>query len=53
MSQLDNKVFHALGSDTRIRMLEFLDEEERHISELARMLGISVPVAAKRISILL
>ncbi|MEL4305585.1 ArsR family transcriptional regulator [Methanococcoides sp. LMO-2] len=52
MSQIDNKVFHALGSDTRIRMLELLDESERHISELARELEISVPVAAKHVKIL-
>lgn len=52
MSQLDNKVFHALGSDTRIRMLELLDEGEKHISELARGLDISVPVAAKHVKIL-
>ncbi|WP_135606028.1 ArsR family transcriptional regulator [Methanococcoides sp. NM1] len=52
MSQLDNKVFHALGSDTRVRMLELLDEGEKHISELARLLGISVPVAAKHVKIL-
>ena len=52
MSQIDNKVFHALGSDTRIRMLELLDEGERHISELARELDISVPVAAKHVKIL-
>ncbi|MCM1987187.1 helix-turn-helix domain-containing protein [Methanococcoides seepicolus] len=52
MSQLENKVFNALGSDTRIRMLELLSEEEMHISELARTLNISVPVAAKHVKIL-
>ncbi|NPE31795.1 helix-turn-helix domain-containing protein [Methanococcoides sp. SA1] len=52
MSQLDNNVFHALGSDTRIKMLELLDEKENHISELARQLEISVPVAAKHVKIL-
>ncbi|NPE31633.1 helix-turn-helix domain-containing protein [Methanococcoides sp. SA1] len=52
MSQLENKVFSALGSDTRIKMLELLSGEEMHISELARTLGISVPVAAKHVKIL-
>ncbi|MCD4800469.1 MAG: helix-turn-helix domain-containing protein [Methanococcoides sp.] len=52
MSQLENKVFSALGSDTRIKMLELLSVEEMHISELARTLGISVPVAAKHVKIL-
>ncbi|WP_331521826.1 ArsR/SmtB family transcription factor [Methanococcoides sp.] len=52
MSQLGNNVFNALGSDTRIRMLELLSEDEMHISELARTLEISVPVAAKHVKIL-
>ncbi|MCD4704378.1 MAG: helix-turn-helix domain-containing protein [Methanosarcinaceae archaeon] len=52
MRELGNKVFSALGSDTRIKMLEILSEEEVHISELARKIGISVPVAAKHVKIL-
>ncbi len=52
MRELGNKVFSALGSDTRIKMLEILSEEEVHISELARRIGISVPVAAKHVKIL-
>jgi DNA-binding transcriptional ArsR family regulator len=46
------KVFSALGSDTRLKMLEKLCEGEVHISELARELDISVPVAAKHATIL-
>lgn len=52
MRELGNKVFNALGSDTRIKMLEILSEDEMHISELARRIGISVPVAAKHVKIL-
>ena len=64
MSATDNKenndpehedrltLFSALGSETRLRMLEKLTEGEMHISELARELGISVPVAAKHANIL-
>lgn len=46
------KLFSALGSETRLRMLEKLTEGEMHISELARELDISVPVAAKHANIL-
>lgn len=64
MSTLDNndsgnpekmdhlKLFSALGSETRLRMLQQLTKGEMHISELARMLSISVPVAAKHANIL-
>lgn len=64
MSTLDNndpenpenidrlKLFSALGSETRLRMLQRLTEGEMHISELARELSISVPVAAKHANIL-
>ena len=64
MSPLDNndpenpehagrlKLFSALGSETRLRMMQRLTEGEMHISELARELGISVPVAAKHANIL-
>lgn len=46
------KLFSALGSETRLRMLQKLTEGEMHISELARELSISVPVAAKHANIL-
>ncbi len=46
------KLFSALGSETRLRMLQRLTEGEMHISELARELDVSVPVAAKHANIL-
>ncbi len=52
MEKSVNNVFVALGSDTRLKMLEILAEKEMHISELARTLGISVPVAAKHVKVL-
>ncbi|MBP2030929.1 DNA-binding transcriptional ArsR family regulator [Methanohalophilus levihalophilus] len=52
MEQSFNSVFTALGSDTRLKMLKLLAEKEMHISELARVLEISVPVAAKHVKVL-
>lgn len=52
MSRNDNKLFKAIGSATRLRMLELLGENEMHISALARELEISVPVAAKHVKVL-
>ncbi|MGP8337379.1 MAG: ArsR/SmtB family transcription factor [Methanosarcinaceae archaeon] len=52
MSNKGNKVFKAIGSDTRLGMLERLAEGELHISGLAKELNISVPVAAKHVMIL-
>jgi len=52
MTQTGSKVFKAIGSSTRLNMLERLAEGEMHISGLARELNISVPVAAKHIRIL-
>ncbi|WP_406657112.1 ArsR family transcriptional regulator [Methanolobus sp. ZRKC2] len=62
MSENDNKcedqklkclrLFRALDSETRLEMLQHLFEDEKHVSELARELGISVPVAAKHVNIL-
>lgn len=45
-------VFSAVSSQMRQRMLQLLAEEDRHISALARELGISVPVASKHIKVL-
>lgn len=45
-------LFHALDSETRLSMIESLFKNEKHISELAREQDISVPVAAKHVSIL-
>ncbi|MCS3924383.1 ArsR/SmtB family transcription factor [Methanosalsum natronophilum] len=52
MTQKDNKVFKAVGSNTRLTMLQILSDNEMHISSLARKLEISVPVAAKHAKIL-
>ena len=45
-------MFRALSSKTRRNMLKSLLKEEKHITGLARELGISVPVAAKHTKIL-
>ena len=52
MTQIDNKVFKALGSSTRMNMLQVLGDTDMHISGLAKELNISVPVAAKHVNIL-
>ncbi|MDK2892637.1 MAG: hypothetical protein PWQ49_1029 [Methanohalophilus sp.] len=52
MEKSVNNVFVALGSETRLKILEILAEKEMHISELARVLNISVPVASKHIKVL-
>jgi DNA-binding transcriptional ArsR family regulator len=46
------RLFRALDSETRLEMLQLLFEEEKNVSELARELEISVPVAAKHVNIL-
>ncbi|HHV23121.1 MAG: helix-turn-helix domain-containing protein [Methanosarcina sp.] len=45
-------LFKAISSDTRLSILEHLSEGDKHISGLARKIGISVPVAAKHVKIL-
>jgi predicted transcriptional regulator len=45
-------MFRALSSRTRREMLKSLIKEEKHITGLAKELGISVPVAAKHAKIL-
>ena len=49
---MDNNIFRALSSKTRVKMLRTLAKKELHISGLARELGISVPVASKHVEIL-
>lgn len=48
----NNKLFKALSSSTRIKMLQILTKGEKHLSGLARELGIAVPVASRHIKIL-
>ena len=45
-------MFRALSSKTRREMLKSLLKEEKHITGLAKELGISVPVTAKHTKIL-
>ncbi|MDY9925656.1 winged helix-turn-helix domain-containing protein [Methanosarcina sp.] len=45
-------LFKAISSDTRLSILESLTEGDKHISGLAREIGISVPVAAKHVKVL-
>ncbi|MDI9394073.1 MAG: ArsR family transcriptional regulator [Euryarchaeota archaeon] len=45
-------LFKAVSSNTRLSILESLSEGEKHISGIAREIGISVPVAAKHVKIL-
>ncbi len=46
------KLFYALDSKTRLNIIQSLCKNETHISELARELEISIPVASKHVSIL-
>jgi DNA-binding transcriptional ArsR family regulator len=49
---MDNDLFKALSSTTRLKMLKILAKNEMHISGLARELNISTPVMAKHVQIL-
>jgi DNA-binding transcriptional ArsR family regulator len=49
---MNEEIFKALGSRTRIEMVKLLMKSTYHISGLAHALGISVPVAAKHVKIL-
>lgn len=48
----NNTLFKALSNETRIKIVEILLRKELHLSELARSLGISVPVTSRHIKIL-
>ena len=48
----NNNLFKALSSHTRIKILKTLINREIHLSELARELGISVPVMSRHIKLL-
>lgn len=45
-------VFHALSSETRIKILRLLLKEKKHISAIAREIGIAVPVVSRHVKIL-
>lgn len=46
------KLFYALDSKTRLKMIHSLQQNEKHISQLAREQELSIPVASKHINIL-
>ncbi len=48
----NNKIFRALSSSTRIKILKTLHNKEMHLSGLARELKISIPVISRHIKIL-
>jgi len=48
----NNKIFRALSSQTRIKILKTLLHKEMHLSGLARELKISIPVISRHIKIL-
>ena len=43
------KLFYALDSKTRLKMIQSLHKNEKHISELAREQELSIPVASKHV----
>ncbi len=49
---MDNDLFKALSSTTRLKMLKTLAKKEMHISGLARELSLSNPVVARHVKIL-
>ena len=51
--KMDNeKIFRALSSLTRIKILQRLNNNEMHLSGLAKEIGISKPVTSRHIKIL-
>lgn len=49
---MDNDIFKALSSPTRMKMLKVLAKKEIHIAGLARELKLSVPVVARHAKLL-
>jgi DNA-binding transcriptional ArsR family regulator len=49
---MNEEIFKALSSRTRIDMVKLLMKSNYHVSGLAKALGISVPVTAKHVKIL-
>ena len=48
----NNTLFKALSSNTRMKIIKALMDGEQHLSELARRIGISVPVTSRHVKIL-
>ena len=49
----NNKLFKALSSQTRMKIIKILLRREIHLSDLAKELGISTPVTSRHIKLLL
>ena len=49
----NNKLFKALSSQTRIKILKILLFREIHLSNLAKEIDISIPVTSRHVNILL
>ena len=52
MSNENFKILNALENETRLKMFKHINEEDMHISKVARILEISIPVASKHANIL-
>lgn len=52
MSYENVKILNALENETRLKMFKHINKEDMHISKVARILEISIPVASKHASIL-
>ncbi len=52
IKEMKGDIFKALSSKMRVEMLKLLMMREYHVSGLAKVLGISVPVAAKHVKVL-
>ncbi|MBC7085165.1 MAG: metalloregulator ArsR/SmtB family transcription factor [Methanomethylovorans sp.] len=46
------KILNALGSETRVKIIQIICEGNIHVSELARTIGLSVPVTSKHVNLL-
>jgi len=49
----NNGLFKALSSETRIKIMKILLYREIHLSQLAKEIGISVPVTLRHVNLLL
>jgi len=49
----NKNLFKALSSETRIKIMKILLHREIHLSQLAKELGISVPVTLRHVNLLL
>ena len=52
VTEMDNKLFRALGSKTRLDILKKIMNKDYHLSELSREMGLSKPVISRHVKIL-